>query len=471
VLGGLLVVGSAQAADTQPTVPPGQSATTGATARLAEADTLIEDGRKLRRAGKSEEAERLLKRALEIRRTVLGIEDPAVGGAPQELGSVYYNRGQFAEAEVLYRQALAIGEKALGPRNLDVADYLGDLGAALREAGRYGEAEQTVQRSISIRALLLSPEHPAVGASLNNLGRLYLKQGLYREAIRALTESVRIYRKAYGAENERVRDGLALLAAAKRGEEAPPPAEVVTNQEGRTPFRLNSGTSVAILNMGPLLSPEGWAGLVLVYETALPLEDEAALRREVDEVWQHFIIDVARSRYDKALIVARTSAAARGTRQSTQFGFAARAEGWIAVERDERAKSGLDAAFVKEFLARFDWLVSNRNGLAASLYLAPDWTATGSANKQAFSLNRDQFVAAVQQMPPGFKHEREIVRTTVAPDGKSALVESRETEIHEQNGTRLKVVGDSVDELVLTGDHVQLIRSREDGIVETEERL
>lgn len=456
--------------------PPREAAAgrPSAAADLAEADRLIEAGRTLRREpGKAVEAEAALTRALEIRRAVLGPDDPAVARALDDLGSAAYNRGQYAEAEALYRQAIAIAEKALGPRNLELAGFLGDLGAALREAQKFAEAEQTVQRSLSIRVLLLPKDDPAIAASLDNLGRNYVKQGRYPDAREVLLESVRIYEKAYGADGPRARPGKELLARVTGWEAAPPPVEIVfRGTEARLPLALNSGASVSILSMGPLVSPEGWAGLVLAYETALPLDDTAALRREVDEIWQHFIIDVAKARYGKALIVAKAPTSSTApVRPPARFLFTVQDNGWCTAESPDRIRTGLDADFVRDFIARYDWLIEHSDGLAASLYLAPAWHATLKVTEQdkeqRSTLDRNQFVAtlvAMERLMKDYEHRREIIAITVDPDGKSAKIESREIETVPRAGEKIKTESRSVDVLQLVDDHVQLIQSFVDAI-------
>jgi hypothetical protein len=227
-----------------------------------------------------------------------------------------------------------------------------------------------------------------------------------------------------------------------------------------------------VLSVAPLVAPDGWTGLVLVYRSALALDDTPALRREVDQVWQSFVLDVPRSRYDAAMIVAQApDASGAAPPPSRQFRFTAQADGWCASESAERIRAGLDAGFVRDFIARFDRLVEQRDGWAAALYLAPDWRGTTTTTERSklvrSALDRSQFVAAVlvaDQQIEAYRHRREITAIVVDPDRRSARVESRETESFRRAGERIRSDGRSVDVLKLIDDHVQLIESSDEAI-------
>jgi hypothetical protein len=235
---------------------------------------------------------------------------------------------------------------------------------------------------------------------------------------------------------------------------------------------LSSGRTVTVLSMAPLVAPDGWTGLVLNYRTALPLDDAPALRREVDQIWQSFVLDVVRSRHDGAMIVAQApDASGAAAPSSAQFRFTAQADGWCIAENAERIRAGLDAGFVRDFIARFDRLVEQRDGWAAALYLAPDWRGTATITERGklvrSALDRSQFVAAVliaDQQIEDYRHRREITAIAVDLDGRSARVESRETETFRRADERVRSDGRSLDVLRLIDDHVQLIESSDEAI-------
>ncbi len=70
------------------------------------------------------------------------------------------------------------------------------------------------------------------------------------------------------------------------------------------PHKLNSGKSVEILGIGPVYFTKGDPALVLKYRTNVPLKDVATLRKEADEIWNKFVVNVERKKYKNAAITA-----------------------------------------------------------------------------------------------------------------------------------------------------------------------
>jgi tetratricopeptide (TPR) repeat protein len=94
-----------------------------------------------------QEAEGLLRRALQIREQTLGPDHVEVGIVMARLASLLQQRHQYEEAEKILRRALAIQEKQMGGENLEVIANLNNLAVLLRQQGRDEEA-----RSLSVRA-------------------------------------------------------------------------------------------------------------------------------------------------------------------------------------------------------------------------------------------------------------------------------------------------------------------------------
>lgn len=68
--------------------------------------------------------------------------------------------------------------------------------------------------------------------------------------------------------------------------------------------RLPSGKELKVLGVGKMFFSGGPPALMLKYRTDLDLDDRSALEREVDEIWQHFRIDVERAGLTSAIISA-----------------------------------------------------------------------------------------------------------------------------------------------------------------------
>jgi nephrocystin-3 len=104
------------------------------------------------------EAEHLFRKALSIEQDLWGDENPDIAKTLHGLATVLNHTGRPNEAEPLLRQALSIQEKYHGFDHLDVAKALHNLAAFLVATGRIGEAEPLFRRALEI-------VEPAVGRS------------------------------------------------------------------------------------------------------------------------------------------------------------------------------------------------------------------------------------------------------------------------------------------------------------------
>lgn len=144
-----------------------------------------------------DKAEPIHRRALDIRRRLLGNDHPQTVMSINNFGWMLYRGAEgkpakLAEAESLLREALATNEKLLGPDHPDLALNLNNLGLLLIDSGRLAEAEPLVLRGLAIREKALAPDHRNVGHSLFALGRLRAAQGRTAEAGPLLERSLGI---------------------------------------------------------------------------------------------------------------------------------------------------------------------------------------------------------------------------------------------------------------------------------------
>lgn len=71
---------------------------------------------------------------------------------------------------------------------------------------------------------------------------------------------------------------------------------------GYTVHRLPSGREVKVLSVTRMVVAKGDPALMLKYRTDLRLEDQAQVRKEVEEVWQAFRFDVEQAGLKAAII-------------------------------------------------------------------------------------------------------------------------------------------------------------------------
>jgi tetratricopeptide (TPR) repeat protein len=159
-----------------------------------------------------EESEPLYRRALEIRETVLGANDPDTADTLNGLAGLYYYQGKYEESEPLYERALKIYENALGSEHPITALSVNNLAELYASQGKYREAEPLFRRALGTTEKVNGPEHPHVAAGLNNLAELYREQEKYDEAEPLHRRALEIREKALGPEHPDTAQSVSNLA-------------------------------------------------------------------------------------------------------------------------------------------------------------------------------------------------------------------------------------------------------------------
>jgi serine/threonine-protein kinase len=161
--------------------------------------------------GRYLEAEAFYREALQIERQVLGADNSLVGETLGLLGNVLRLQGRYAEAEDAYLRSRAMWERAFGPGHHTIATATNSLGMLHLERGQYTKAEEAFRSALAIYQTALAPDHPHVGSTLTNLARVLIRRRDYSGAERALEESLAIYRSHYGDRHERVVETYGVL--------------------------------------------------------------------------------------------------------------------------------------------------------------------------------------------------------------------------------------------------------------------
>jgi len=113
---------------------------------LAEADRLNQRVVGLIGQGKSEAALEPARRALEIRKQVLGERHPDYATSLNNLAVLYRSMGDYAKAEPLFRQALEINKQVLGERHSSYAAGLNNLAELYESMGDYARPSPSFAR-------------------------------------------------------------------------------------------------------------------------------------------------------------------------------------------------------------------------------------------------------------------------------------------------------------------------------------
>ncbi|MCH8851887.1 MAG: serine/threonine protein kinase [Planctomycetes bacterium] len=148
-------------------------------------------GTVLRALGKHEDAERVLRRALEQTREMLGDEHPSVAVVTMNLAEVLLAQDKLLEAEPLFIRALAIISQEQGRMHPYAASVLSKLGVLLSKSGRLEESETHFREAIAIRRTIFGESHPSLAKPLISLATLLSGQDRFDEAEELLLGLVR----------------------------------------------------------------------------------------------------------------------------------------------------------------------------------------------------------------------------------------------------------------------------------------
>jgi tetratricopeptide (TPR) repeat protein/tRNA A-37 threonylcarbamoyl transferase component Bud32 len=148
------------------------------------------------------EAEKHLRRAVDLRRQTLGPDHPRTLAAQYELAD-FLNRGpaRYAEAVTLALQTWEGRVRVLGPEHRDTLEALDTYAQCLDRTGRSEVAIRLIRECLAARQRTLGASHPDTAISMNNLAICLWRRGEYLEAIPVLREAVELHRRA-GQETE-----------------------------------------------------------------------------------------------------------------------------------------------------------------------------------------------------------------------------------------------------------------------------
>ena len=118
-------------------------------------------------------ARRLLERAVDIRRRVLGPEHPDTLNAQRLLARLEMYQGDYADAEKLLRVTYDGQKRVLGAEHLDSLQTASTLGGLYSQQGRYLEAEKLLSDLLERTRRVRGPDDPQTLAVMHNLGMAY----------------------------------------------------------------------------------------------------------------------------------------------------------------------------------------------------------------------------------------------------------------------------------------------------------
>jgi CHAT domain-containing protein/tetratricopeptide (TPR) repeat protein len=169
-----------------------------------------------RSLGNYAEAEPLFSEVVDLQRRMRGERDPEVATALTNQAELYQLMGQYVAAEQLVEEALTIYRSAFGQDHALVATALNNLGFLDYLMGSYGPAEQRYKQALEITRGLSEQDHPAIATFLNNLAELYKAMGDLARAEPLSREGLEIRRRVLGSKHPETAQSVNNLAALLR---------------------------------------------------------------------------------------------------------------------------------------------------------------------------------------------------------------------------------------------------------------
>jgi eukaryotic-like serine/threonine-protein kinase len=141
-------------------------------------------------------------------------KDPEVQSEMMHLmGGVYDNLGLYPQAQSLFADAIDIRRRVLGPENPDTLKSMHGLCRPLREQGQYAEAEKLQRATLDVQRRVLGNENPDTLASVAELAIILDSQARYPEAEKLAQEALDTDRRVLGVEDDQTQWAMIILAS------------------------------------------------------------------------------------------------------------------------------------------------------------------------------------------------------------------------------------------------------------------
>ncbi|CAB1113373.1 unnamed protein product [Ectocarpus sp. CCAP 1310/34] len=230
-------------------------------------------------AGRLDEADKVLKRCLDIVKGKLGHDSEEPPCTPYTLVPCPREANQLGHAEQKLRRCLATEEAQLSREDVGVARTLYNLGTCLRTAGRLGEGEEVLRCCVEIKAEKLGPDHVHVAYTLHELASCLRGAGRQQEAEDLLIRCLDIMEAALGRQDLRVSNALYELGvwvrqAGRLGEAEQLLRRCLTIEEAKLGQQDTQMMSNTLYSLGVCLEQAGRrAEAEEVFRRSLAIED------------------------------------------------------------------------------------------------------------------------------------------------------------------------------------------------------
>lgn len=153
--------------------------------------------------GRLDEAEPLLRRAVEIFVELAGPDDTDSRRARNSLALMYLDSAKYAKAEPLLHDLRASDERVFGPTHIATQRAMHNHAGVLSMLGRVHEAYELATRTHEIRSMELGEDHPNTIVSMLLVGSLLRTLGRPEEALPLVKKGVEFCMQQAGEAHQR----------------------------------------------------------------------------------------------------------------------------------------------------------------------------------------------------------------------------------------------------------------------------
>jgi serine/threonine protein kinase len=207
------------------------------------------------------EAEKLARQTVDARRSKLGGEHRDTLQSMNVLALILNNEGRYAEAETLHRQEIETARRVLGPDDTLVRKGMHDLAIDLAYEGKLAESEKVWRDQLEADRSRLGPDHPDVLGEMNNLAATLQNEEKWADAEKIYRDQLPAHQKVFGVEHPRTLMVMVNLGQTLSAEKRYADAEALFRQtleiEHRRLAPEHRITLVTMGNLAETLSKEG----------------------------------------------------------------------------------------------------------------------------------------------------------------------------------------------------------------------
>jgi CHAT domain-containing protein/tetratricopeptide (TPR) repeat protein len=164
-------------------------------------DILDQLANTVREQGRPKEAEELITKAYQIKKSFAGFDTLAIVTSYNAYGNVYTDLAEFSKAEDYFKQALSL----LNPEREDHADWfqnvLRNFGYSYIEAGNFSEAKRILLQVLHLQKQKFGADYPENAMVIVTIANAEFQLDEFSEAEKHAKEALELLTRVYGKEN------------------------------------------------------------------------------------------------------------------------------------------------------------------------------------------------------------------------------------------------------------------------------